>query len=423
MSRLYHLVILFIEAMQPLVSNVHKIAVLRANALGDLIMTLPALDALKAAYPQAEIVLLAGPWHAEFLAGRPSPVSRVVVIPPLHHIDQPTLTPELQAELDAFFRRMQAERFDIAVQLHGGGKQSNPFVLGLGARLTVGLKTPDAAPLDRWIPYLYYQREILRYLEVVSLVGARPTRLDPHLAVTARDLRESRHVVPETERRLVVLHPGASDPRRRWPAESFAQLGDRLAETGTQVVVTGVEHEADVCAAVVEGMRAEAVNACGRLSLSGLTGLLARAAVVVSNDTGPRHLAEAVGTPTVGIYWCGNVINAGPATAARHRTALSWRLNCPVCGFDCTLGRCPHDDSFVADVTVDEVTELALGLFAHALNSFDQATSAPISVGASRMRVPPLPAGEGVRFSTRSATKSGGRDGRRRAGRRRAAAG
>ena len=353
--------------MLPLVPNVHKIAVLRANALGDLVMALPALDALHAAYPQAEIVLLAAPWHADFLAGRPGPVHRVEVIPPLHHIGEPTMTPQLQAELDAFYRRMQAERFDLAFQMHGGGKQSNPFVLSLGARLTVGLKTPDAAPLDRWIPYLYYQREILRYLEVVSLAGAAPVRVDPRLAVTARDLRESRAVVPDTDRPLVVLHPGASDPRRRWPAASFAQLGDRLAEAGAHVVVTGVEHEGEVCAAVVEGMRAEAVNACGRLSLHGLAGLLARAAVVVSNDTGPRHLAEAVGTPTVGIYWCGNVINAGPATSARHRTAIAWRLLCPVCGFDCTHGRCPHDDSFVADVTVDEVTDFARDLLRHDL--------------------------------------------------------
>ena len=327
-------------------------------------MALPALDALQAAYPQAEITLLAAPWHAEFLAGRPGPVSRVVVIPPLHHTGEPSMTPALQAEFDAFFAEMQAEQFDIAFQMHGGGRQSNPFVQRLDARLTVGLKTPDAAPLDRWIPYLYYQREILRYLEVVSLVGATPTRLDPHLTVMDRDLQASRHIVPETDRPLVVLHPGASDPRRRWPAASFVQVGDRLAETGARVVVTGVEAEADVCAAVVEGMQAEAMNACGRLSLRGLAGLLARASIVISNDTGPRHLAEAVGTATVGIYWCGNVINAGPATSARHRIAVAWRLRCPVCGFDNTLGRCEHDVSFVADVRPDEVVDLALDLLA-----------------------------------------------------------
>lgn len=350
--------------MPSLVPNVHKIAVLRANALGDFIMILPALDALQAAYPEAEITLLAGAWHAEFLAGRPGPVRRVVTIPPLHHMGEPTLTPDLQADLDAFFAAMQAERFDIAFQMHGGGQQSNPFVQRLGARLSVGLKTPDAAPLDRWIPYLYYQREILRYLEVVSLVGARPTRLDPHLTVMDRDLQAARHIVPDTDRPLVVLHPGASDLRRRWPAASFAQVGDRLAETGARVVVTGVEKEADVCAAVVEGMRAEVVNTCGQLSLSGLTGLLARASVVIANDTGPRHLAEAVGTATVGIYWCGNVINAGPATSARHRTAIAWRLTCPVCGFDNTFGRCEHNDSFVADITSSEVMELAFDLLA-----------------------------------------------------------
>ena len=65
-----------------LIPDVHKIAVLRCNALGDFIFTLPALDALRAAYPHAEIVLLGKPWHAEWLATRPSPIDRVVAVPP-----------------------------------------------------------------------------------------------------------------------------------------------------------------------------------------------------------------------------------------------------------------------------------------------------------------------------------------------------
>ena len=74
-------------------------------------------------------------------------------------------------------------------------------------------------------------------------------------------------------------------------------------------------------------------------------GRLARARLVVAKDSGPRHMADAVGTPTVGIHWCGNLINAGSAFRAWHRPHLSWRLVCPVCGQNTIHQRCQHDAS------------------------------------------------------------------------------
>ncbi|HEU5432993.1 MAG TPA: hypothetical protein VFU81_15095, partial [Thermomicrobiales bacterium] len=195
------------------VPDVARIAVLRANGLGDLIVALPALDALRAAYPAAEIVLLATAMHAALLRGRPGPVDRVVVAPPSRGVNGDADTVEDPATLDAFFAALARERFDLALQLHGGGRHSNPFLLRLGARFTAGLRTPDAPPLDRWLPYIYFQPEIFRYLEAVALVGARPVGFAPRLAVTARDLAAAEAAVPEDGRPLVALHPGATDPR------------------------------------------------------------------------------------------------------------------------------------------------------------------------------------------------------------------
>ncbi len=344
-----------------LLRDVRKIAVLRANYLGDFIFCLPALDALRSAYPDAEIVLLANPWHEAFLAGRPGPIDRVVVVPPQEGVRIEPGMPGDPEELDRFFKQMEQERFDLAIQIHGGGRYSNPFTLRLRARTTAGLRSPDAAPLDLWAPYVYYQSEVFRFLEVVSLVGAVPVSIEPHLTVTEQDLSEARSVVPD-DAPLVALHPGANDTRRQWPPEKFAALGDALAAAGARVVVTGTEPERELVQAVVGTMRCEAQDLCRRLSLRGLAGLLSRCAVVVSNDSGPLHLAGAVGAATVGIYWCGNLINAGPITRVRHRPAISWRLACPVCGVDCTRDSCVHRDSFVADVTVREVTESALDL-------------------------------------------------------------
>jgi ADP-heptose:LPS heptosyltransferase len=364
--------------------DIRKIAVLRANGLGDFMFILPALDALRAAYPEAEITLLGTDLHLELLRGRPGPIDQIVVVPPSHGVrDQPGIE-ENEVELDRFFEAMARERFDLAVQMHGGGRNSNPFVLRLGARLTVGLKTHDAPRLDRWVPYVYFQPEIIRYLEVVALVGARPTRLEPYLQVTEKDLAETYQLLPDKSQPLVALHPGASDFRRRWSPEKFARVGDELARSGARVVVTGNAPERDLADQVVAAMQTTAQNLAGQLSLGGLAGLLSRCRVVVSNDTGPRHLADAVGAATVAIYWCGNLINCGPLSRTRHRPFAAWRLDCSVCGASCIHNRCSHEVSFVDDVAIEEVANAAIDLFTSPFPAFQSTRSEFSSAQAPR---------------------------------------
>jgi ADP-heptose:LPS heptosyltransferase len=120
---------------------------------------------------------------------------------------------------------------------------------------------------------------------------------------------------------------------------------------------------------VVRGMNSNAHSLCDVLSLNGLTGLLSQAQLLISNDTGPLHLARAVGTPTVGIYWCGNIVTAGMITAKKNRMSISWKMHCPLCGVNCMKvdvhhppSGCDHKASFLDDISVHEVTEHALSL-------------------------------------------------------------
>jgi ADP-heptose:LPS heptosyltransferase len=347
------------------VENVRKIAVLRAGGIGDSIFTLPALGALRETYPEAEITLLGGPIQTELLSGRPGPSERVIIVPPSMGVNGPdTGVDEDEEELERFFANMRKERFDLALQMHGGGGYSNPFVRRLKARLTAGAQAPGASPLDRTAPYIYYQSEYLRHLEVAGLVGARTADLEPRLQVTEEDLAEAAGAVPEGDDPLVTLNPGAGDKRRRWPPEKFAAVGDALAGAGARVAVVGVEEDRVLISGIVDAMNRDALNLCGRLSLKGLTGLLSRCAVVVSNDSGPLHLATAVGAATVGIFWGPNFINAGPPMRTRHRPALSWRTNCTVCGTTLFDDGCEHQASIVADVETEEVANAALDLLA-----------------------------------------------------------
>lgn len=348
----------------PTLLDIHKIAVVRANGLGDLIFALPALTALRATYPKAEIVYIGKPFHQAFFAGRPGPVDRVVVAPVSRGVrEEPGQTPDPDG-LASFFKRMGAEKFDLALQLHGGGRNSNPFVLNLGARYSAGTRTPDAPLLDFWVPYVYYQREILRWLEVVALVGARTERIHPEVAVLQSDLDEARSVLVDEDQPFIVIHPGATDRRRQWPVERFAAVGDALAGRGLAVYVTGTGDEKPLVDAVVEAMRRPVTNLCDKLSIGGMVGLLKMAALLITNDTGPMHLAEAVGSSTVGIYWGPNVITAGAMTQCNHRPQLSWILQCPLCGadlrpHDMLYERCDHDTSFTAKVTVEDVLAAA----------------------------------------------------------------
>ncbi|MEX5718975.1 glycosyltransferase family 9 protein [Geodermatophilus maliterrae] len=346
-----------------LVPDVARIAVLRANWLGDLVLTLPALAALRAAYPDAEMTYLGAPWHPDLMDGRPGPWDRVVVVPPWPGVRDAPGAARDSAEVRRFLAAQRREGYDLALQLHGGGGNSNPFVAGLGARVTAGARDTGAPALDRWLPYAHEQHEVLRCLEVVGLVGAAPVTLEPRLAVTPEDAAAAAGVLPPGPEPLVALHAGANDPRRRWPAASFAALAGVLAGEGARVALVGSgDDDRRAADAIRAATAAPLIDLVGRLSLGALAGVLARCRLVVANDSGPRHLAEAVGTATVGVFLQRNLLNAGPLTRRRHRVAVSTGTDCPVCGTDQSRSRCGHDRSLVSGVPVATVLAAALDL-------------------------------------------------------------
>src|SRR3954454_10948315 len=108
--------------------GVRKIVVLCPSPIGDSVFALPALHALKHTYPEAELVLVGMQWHLEFLRGRPGPVDRVLVMPPVAGVGAPADARFDPALVQAFLHRLRARRFDLAVQMFGGGRYSNPFV-------------------------------------------------------------------------------------------------------------------------------------------------------------------------------------------------------------------------------------------------------------------------------------------------------
>jgi ADP-heptose:LPS heptosyltransferase len=352
-----------------------KIAVLHAKALGDLIVALPALGAIKETYPTAELVLLSRPWVKEFLAIRPSAIDRVINVPALTGVNNAVETTDgVQSvgagfgsvEVELFCEAMRAEKFDLVIHMQGDGKAVNPFIKKLGGRLTAGMRNPPAERIDRSIPYVHYQSEVLRNLEIAALVGAHTTHLEPQINVTQADEQEAASIRETIKGKpYAVVHAGADDIRRIWPADKFAVVADSLVGKGYEVVLTGTSKEEGIITNVMRSM-AHTATPCTSLALGGLAALLKKSALVISNDTGPLHLARAVGALTVGIYWAPNVLNWGPLSRKRHRLAISWQLECPRCGikpvspwpFQPAAPDCDHPYSFVESIPVAEVLGL-----------------------------------------------------------------
>lgn len=275
-----------------------KAAVVRASRLGDLLCAYPAFRALRAALPDAELCLVTLPLLRE-LAGESGLFDRIIPFPGYPGIAEQFFRP---GESLAFFQAMQGERFDLAVQLQGSGVYSNPFTLMLGARLTAGCIRPEDPPghLAAALRYPEEGHEIDRALALPLFLGAPPQgrRLFFPLSAAARSHAEgllAGHRPP-----FVGLHPGAREPSRRWPLPRFAALGAALARRlGATLVILGDLETRAAAQELRKGIGQPLLDLAGATSLPELGAVVERLALLVTNDSGPAHVAYALGTPTL----------------------------------------------------------------------------------------------------------------------------
>jgi ADP-heptose:LPS heptosyltransferase len=295
-----------------------KVVVFRALKLGDLLVAVPAFRAVRAALPNAEVTLVGLPWAREFVARYPSYLDAFREFP--GHPGLPEREPEPE-HLPDFLARMQAARFDLAIQLHGSGPIVNPLVLQFRARHTAGFYLPgDPCPDPDWfLPWPDAGLELRRLLRLTDFIGA-PARGE-HLEFPLRDEdeRAARAALPPRPGPYVCVHPGASVPERRWPAERFAAAADALADRGLAVVLTGTAAEAGLMREVAEQMAAPAIDIAGRTDLGATAAVLRRARLLVCNDTGVSHLAAAIRTPSIVISTGDNPARWSPTDKVRHR--------------------------------------------------------------------------------------------------------
>nr|WP_090544179.1 glycosyltransferase family 9 protein [Paraburkholderia caballeronis] len=340
----------FIDTVAP-----RRIAIFRALQLGDLLCCIPALRALRAALPAAHVTLIGLPWARAFAARYATLIDAFEVFPGARGFPE---QPEDESGLPAFIDAMRARRFDLAIQLHGSGGIANGLVARFGARALAGFSQPDETPPEGcFIAWPDDLPEPERYNALLTAMGIDARDAALSFPLTGADLDDYARLVarhglhPE---RLVLVHPGAQLPSRRWPAERFAAVADELALEGWQIAVTGTAGEIELTAGVIGEMTQPARHLAGETSLGGLAALVSHARLVVCNDTGLSHVAAAMHTRSVVVASGSDTRRWAPLDHDRHRVLADW----PACR-PCMFRDCPYGHPCALNVGVAHVIDAA----------------------------------------------------------------
>jgi ADP-heptose:LPS heptosyltransferase len=339
----------------PLFPAPRRVAVFRALQLGDMLCAAPALRALRASWPGARITLIGLPWATSFVERFASLIDELVVFPGARGFPE---QPETDSGLPHFFAAMRERHFDLVIQMHGSGGPANAIVKQIHAGAYAGFLQPHEAPEPGFIAWPDALPEPHRYLSLVRALGLLTTDDALWFPLTPHDLDEyaaleSRHGIEP--KRLVLIHPGAQLPSRRWPAARFAQVADALSLRGWQIAITGTLSEAPITNTVRTAMASSALHLGGATSLGGLAALVEHARLVVCNDTGISHVAAAMRTPSTVIASGSDAHRWAPLDHERHRVIADY----PPCR-PCAFRDCPYDHSCALNVSIERVLDVAL---------------------------------------------------------------
>lgn len=328
-----------------------RIAVFRALNLGDLLCSVPALRVLRKAWPDAWIGLV-GLDSARPVVERFHRYLDELILFPGHSAfpEQAART----AELPGFYHRMRSRRFDLVLQMHGSGAQSNAVTRAMATRDWAGF-VPDARQqvAGRLLAWPDGQPEVRRYLSLVSFIGLPggsaelefPLDRDDHIKADALAAQ-----VGLDPGRSIFVHAGARLESRRWPVERFAAVAAALERAGWRIVITGSSDEEALAGRLAAGLSPDAVNLCGKTSLGVLASLLQRSRLLICNDTGISHVAAALATPSVVIASGSDVGRWAPLNSDLH-AVLHHSVPCRPCAYR----QCPVGHICAKAISVDQV--------------------------------------------------------------------
>ncbi len=341
-------------------ADLQRILVRSTNWVGDAVMSLPALDALRAQFPRAEIVVLSTPWVSEIYWQQPAVNRQIIYKRDSEHrgaLGFAKLIRELRDEhfdaallfQNAFQAAWIAWRARIPLRI-GYARDGRSFLLH------DAIEPPPSAAYGHQVYYylqLLFRAGLIEKPQTVEEIQLRLSEAERNAA--ARKLDTLGLGGP---RFLVGIAPGAAfGPAKRWLPARFAGLADRLiGALNADVLIFGSAAERPLAEEIAQSMKHTPVIAAGETSLRQLLTLMARCRLMVTNDSGPMHLAAGLGIPLVAIFGSTDERATGPL--ARRVRIVKRSVACSPCG----LSVCPIDFRCMHDISVEEVFRATLEL-------------------------------------------------------------
>jgi len=334
-------------------SQVQRILIRATNWVGDAVMTLPALEAVRENFPGRHITVLAKPWVAPLFENHPA-VDRVMVF------DKGYGARAGFVEILRVSRLIRKERFDLAILFQNAFEAALLTFLGR-VKQRVGYKTDGRGfLLTHGIPrtgHVLKIHQVGYYCAILRAMGWSAEERDPALHMDSEAREQAAGILKsngiDSLDVIVGLSPGAVfGSAKRWPPDRFAEIGDRAAERwGARIVVFGSGGERAIGDGVCAAMKHEALNLCGKTSLRVAMGAMSLCRFFVTNDSGLMHMASALGLPTVAVFGSTDHVATGP------RGPKTRIVRCAASCAPCLKQECPTDHRCMLDITPEMVWE------------------------------------------------------------------
>lgn len=348
--------------------HVHRLLVVRLDNLGDVLLQTPAFRALRCALPHATITLLASPVGAQ--VGRMNPDLDDVIVYDAPWVDPWGKLPHDPEREQAMIRQIAAHKFDAAIIFTSFRQSALPaamlcYLAGIPLRAAASVDGSGSLLTTRHKHPERLMHEVERSLGLIAALGVAPAELELVLEVPDDGQWTMDGRITSTNRRLsstvhhlIVLHPGCSMPARTYPWQQYAEIADLLVERlDATVVLTGGPDEAELVHRVRNQMRHEAAVSAGELSFHEFCALIQRADLMITNNTGPMHIAAALQTPVVALFALTNPPEQWGPWRVPHRI-LFHDVPCRIC-----YSRvCPYGHECLSLVSPEQVFEASCEL-------------------------------------------------------------
>jgi len=329
--------------------TLQKILIRGPNWVGDAVLAIPAMKAVRARFPDAEITLLVRPWVAGLFSSVPF-VDKVWC----------ETKPSSVADWIRVTRDIKSRRFDLALLLPNSFESAlMMFVSRVPERIgyaTDGRRwmlTNAVATLPEPRHQVHYYLDLVKVLSATAEPPSIEIEARNHERYTARRLLAAEGILPGSS--FLVLNPGAAyGSAKRWPEDRFARVADSLArELGLHVAIIGSEAERPIANRISERMTSTTAVLTGKTPLETLIGVLAESSLMITNDSGPMHIAAALGIPTIAIF--GSTDERVTAPYGPRTRIVKHPVECS----PCLLRECPIDHRCMNRVSVEDVCRAA----------------------------------------------------------------